>query len=156
MWRKVWCSWRLWDTWKLFYTLPWSSLPCSTHQWASASSQLHLGHGSSGTGSYLRRKQKMGGGGGLGTSPPLWIANSCIFLHYFANNVNKIWLLFSAGVMLEHIDIKLWVTSTTVLLWHVGTSAPSQPHCCPPSLLPWHCSQPCTQGNSAQGTRFGW
>lgn len=73
--------------------------------------------------------------GGLGTSPPLWIASSSTFLRYFTNNVNKIWLLFSAGVMLEQIDTKLWVTSTMVLLWHVGTSAPSLPTQPPPSAV---------------------
>lgn len=35
-------------------------LPCSTRRWASASSQLHLGRGSSGTGSSLQREQRTG------------------------------------------------------------------------------------------------
>lgn len=37
-------------------------LPCSIRRWASASSRLRLGHGSSGTGSCLRRKQMKGEG----------------------------------------------------------------------------------------------
>ena len=42
--------------------VPQELLPCSTRRWASASSQLHLGHGSSGTGSCLREEQMKGEG----------------------------------------------------------------------------------------------